>query len=111
MQLLSTLRDQLAREQSPFRVQLLKEDILRLEKLQALAETAGDLAEFQKAGSRISWTQNDMMTHRIAEPLSGFLDAFYGYRLGQKTEADERRIHDAWLRLCAERNEKLIKCL
>ena len=111
MQLLSTLRDQLEREQSPFRVKLLKEDILRLEKLQALVETASDVSEFQKAGARIGWTQNDMMTHRIAEPLNRFLDAFYGYYLGQKTEEEERRVYEAWLYLCTDRNEKLIKCL
>lgn len=111
MQLLRSLQDQLEREQSPFRTQLLREDISRLEKLQALVETAGDLAEFQKAGSRIGWTQNDMMTHRIAEPLNAVLEAVYRYHHGPKADEDERRVHDAWLQLCVERNEKLIKCL
>lgn len=111
MKLLRTLQDQLEREQSPFRVQLLKEDIGRIERLQALADAAGDLSEFQNAGSRIGWTQNDMMTHRIADPLNRVLEAIYLYHHGPKAEEDERRVHDAWLGLCAERNEKLIKCL
>lgn len=111
MQLLQALKTQVEREESPFRIQLLKEDIQRLEKLLELAQTANDLAGFQKAGSRIGWTQNDMMTHRVAEPLNAVLEAIYHYHHGEKTADDEKLVHDAWLELCVERNEKLIKCL
>lgn len=111
MQLLGDLKEQMEREQSPFRLQLLKEDISRLEKLQALAKTASDLAEFQKLGSHIGWTQNDILTYRIAEPLRTLLEAVYLYHQGPKSAEHERRIRDAWIRLCGERNKKLIKCL
>lgn len=111
MQLLGELKDLMEREESPFRLQLLKEDIARLEKLQSLSKEARDLTEFHAAGASIGWTQNDMMTHRIAASLKALLDAIYAYHQGAKSAEHERCIRDAWIHLCDERNKKLVKCL
>ena len=108
MQICDELQSRLQREESMFRAQLMREDIVRLERLVALADSSEDLAAFKKAGTYISWTQNDMMTHLLASSLDGLLDAIYAWR---KTAGDEAAINTAWLAFCAERNEKLIKCL
>ena len=104
MQLITDLEAMLAAEESVFRSQLLREDIARLRKLQDLAAECEDVAAFKKAGSRIGWTQRDMMTHLISDSLGAFLEALYE----RQTDAD---IESAWRNLCRERNEKLIKCL
>lgn len=108
MQICDELQSRLQREESMFRAQLMREDISRLEKLVALADSSEDLAAFKKAGTYIGWTQNDMMTHLLAGSLDGLLDAIYAWR---KTAGDEAAINTAWMAFCTERNEKLIKCL
>ena len=108
MKLLDELQARVQREDSMFRAQLMREDIARLDKLITLADDSEDLAAFKKAGTYIGWTQNDMMTHLMAEPLSGLLEAIYAWRKGA---GDEAEINTAWMAFCAERNEKLIKCL
>ena len=104
MQLITDLEAMLAAEESVFRSQLLREDIARLRKLQDLAAECQDVEAFTAAGSRIGWTQRDMMTHLVSEALAAFLGAVYD----KQTDAE---IEIAWRHLCQERNEKLIKCL
>lgn len=108
MQICEELQSRLQSEESMFRAQLMREDIARLDKLVALADDSQDLAAFKKAGTYIGWTQNDMMTHILSESLGGLLDAIYAWR---KNDGDEAAINAAWIGFCAERNEKLIKCL
>ena len=108
MQICDELQSRLQSEGSMFRAQLMREDIARLEKLVALADDSQDLAAFKKAGTYIGWTQNDMMTHILSESLGGLLDAIYAWR---KNGGEEAAINAAWINFCAERNEKLIKCL
>ena len=68
-----------------FRAQLMRVDIARLEKLVALAGECGDLAEFKQRGFIIGWTQNDMMTQLIAEPLGELLEAVFKFQTGAST--------------------------
>ena len=86
----------------------MREDTARLDKLVTLADASPDLAAFKKAGTYIGWTQNDMMTHLLADTLGGLLEAIYAWRKGT---GDEAAINTAWMDFCTERNEKLIKCL
>ena len=111
MQLVNELNEMLEREESPFRAQLLREDIARLEKLSAQAQQCPDLAEFQKSGTYIGWTQNDMMTHLVAEPLKGLLQTIHQHHHAGPSTESETRIRQAWIQFCKERNEKLVKCL
>jgi hypothetical protein len=103
MQLLDKLSRLLAEETSLFRAQLLREDIARLEKLEALARQAGDAAAFRKAGARLGWTQGDARTHELREPLERLLDAVYAAR--------EEEIVQAWEALHRARMERLVGCL
>ena len=100
------LADQLERiasgEESPFRAQLLREDVARLRRLEALAADH-DEESFVKAGMRIGWTQGDARTHELREPLEAFLRAVYA--------ADEPLIVRTWESLHRVRMERLLGCL
>lgn len=103
MQLLDKLSVLMSEETSMFRAQLLREDIARLKKLEALAQSAPDAEAFRKAGMRIGWTQGDARTHELREPLVRLLDAVYASR--------EDEIAAAWEALHRARMEKLVGCL
>jgi hypothetical protein len=103
MELIARLESLVAREESLFRAQLLREDIARLEKLEALAKSAPDAEAFRKAGMRIGWTQGDARTHELREPLERLLDAVYASR--------DEEIFPAWEALHRARMEKLVGCL
>ena len=111
MELIEELRALAENEESMFRAQLHREDIARLEKLTQLAGTSESLEDFKKAGTYIGWSQNDMMTHRIAGSLSELLDAIYQQHHSERSSKNTSAVKEAWIRLCQERNEKLIKCL
>ena len=103
MQLISRLEALVGSEESLFRAQLLREDIARLRKLQALAKTAPDAEAFRKAGMRIGWTQGDARTHELREPLERLLDAVFA--------SQEEEILLAWEALHRARMERLVGCL
>ena len=103
MRLIAQLEAALKNESSLFRAQLLREDIARLQKLEALAKSAADAEAFSKAGMRIGWTQGDARTHEIRAPLERLLDAVYAAR--------EDEMVAAWEALHRARMEKLVGCL
>lgn len=103
MQLIARLEALAQKEESLFRAQLLREDVARLRKLQALAQSAPDLDAFKKAGLRIGWTQGDARTHELAEPLARLLEAVYASR--------EEELFPAWEALHRARMERLVGCL
>ena len=103
MQLIARLEALVKNEESPFRAQLLREDVARLRKLQELAKSAPDAEAFRKAGMRIGWTQGDARTHELREPLIRLLDAVFA--------SQEEEIFPAWEALHRARMEKLVGCL
>ncbi|MCD6041314.1 MAG: hypothetical protein K0R40_917 [Burkholderiales bacterium] len=103
MQLIAHLELLVDNEESLFRAQLLREDIARLRKLQALARKAPDAETFKKSGMRIGWTQGDARTHELREPLERLLEAVYASR--------EEDIVRAWEALHRVRMERLVGCL
>ena len=103
MRLLDDLERLLAREQSLFQAQLLREDIARLHKLRELARSAPDAAAFLKSGMRIGWTQGDARTAELREPLEAFLRAVFA--------ADQALIVRTWEALHRARMERLLGCL
>jgi hypothetical protein len=107
MPLIADLERALASEESLFRRQLLREDVARLRKLEALAESSPDLEAFQKAGMRLGWTQGDARTAELREPLEQFLAAIYALGKG----GDDSRVTRAWNELHRVRMERLLGCL
>ena len=104
MQLLADLESALAAEDSLFRAQLLREDIARLRKLQAIAAEAADAAAFLNAGMRIGWTAGDARTAELREPLEKLLNEIYA-------RESDARISAAWQELHRLRMERLLGCL
>lgn len=103
MKLIGDLELLIGQEDSLFRAQLLREDVARLRKLEALASSASDLEAFRKAGMRVGWTQGDARTHELREPLLALLDAVY--------RKEEALIAQSWQVLHRARMEKLVGCL
>jgi hypothetical protein len=108
MQLIAELEKLLSREESLFRAQLLREDVVRLKKLQELARTAKGVEAFKKSGMRVGWTQGDARTHELREPLERLLAAVYAF---EKDGAPEAPVVEAWEALHRSRMEKLVGCL
>lgn len=111
MQLIDELQRHVAREQSIFQAQLLREDIARLIRLQDLAHTADDFASFRQAALRLGWTKDDARTHELAEPLEALLAAVHAYANGATDPARESGIGSAWRELHRVRMERLVGCL
>jgi hypothetical protein len=111
MHLIEDLEARAGTEQSMFRAQLLREDLDRLRRLTALADQCADLADFLKQGLYAGWTQGDFRTHELKTPIEAVLTAFYDYRTGGRTDAQDRALRAAWNAFDRERIEKLVGCL
>lgn len=103
MKLIAELERLASREESMFRAQLLREDVARLRKLEALRQSAADVEAFRRAGMRVGWTQGDARTQELREPLLALLDAVY--------QGSEELIVQSWQALHRARMEKLVGCL
>ena len=111
MRLIDELQRQVEGEESLFRAQLLREDIARLAKLEALARSAADFPEFRKSAYGIGWTQGDARTHELAIPLDALLEAVHRHCTGNGDATDDARIGAAWRSLHRLRMERLVGCL
>ena len=111
MRLIEELEKRLGAEESPFRAQLLREDIARLTRLRELAGSAGDLAAVRRGSMRLGWTQGDLRTQELREPLEALVDAIYAYEMKSGEDAQEARIIEAWTELHRVRMERLVGCL
>jgi hypothetical protein len=103
MQLTRELERLAEAEESLFRRQLLREDVARLHRLEALRGSSPDFAAFRKAGLRLGWTQADARTSEIAAELESLLQAVYA--------GEDLRITEAWNALHRARMERLLGCL
>ena len=111
MPLISELENARSHEESPFRAQLLKEDISRLQKLTTIAAGTASLKLFKKEGLFIGWTGSDLHTHLIQSALETFLEQFYDYEKSDKGPEHEAAFRQAWATFNKVRMEKLIRCL
>ena len=103
MQLLHELERLAEAEESLFRRQLLREDVARLRRLEALRSASPDLETFRKTGLRLGWTQGDARTSEIAAQVESLLKAVYA--------GEDARITEAWNELHRARMERLLGCL
>ena len=111
MHLVDEMKRQLEAEESMFRAQLLREDIGRLQNLGAMARRHETLESFAKEGLYIGWTQGDLRTHELREPIAALLAAIYAYETGGRSDQQDRSVRAAWQVFDRERMEKLLGCL
>lgn len=110
MRLIETLKKVSETDESMFRRHLAREDLARLDKLVGMARAGMTREQFLKDGHYIGWTQGDMTTHRLKDELDALLEALFDYS-ASGSEADERRVDDAWGAFAQARLHKLIHCL
>jgi hypothetical protein len=108
MRLIDELTQRLACESSVFRAQLLREDVARLQRLDALARSTPDAHAYRNAARRLGWTAQDARTHELGEPLDRLIDAV---RDGARGDDADARIRAAWIVLWDVRLERLVGCL
>jgi hypothetical protein len=111
MRLIEVLNERASAEESPFRAQLLREDVARLRKLQELARSGCDLAAFKAAGMRVGWTQGDARTHELREPLEALLEHIFRHETADGGESTQAAIEECWFELHRVRMERLLGCL
>ncbi len=111
MRLVDELKQQLGAEESPFRAQLLREDLARIERLVQLARSTADVDAYREAGRRLGWTQGDSRTAEIAAALDPFLDAVFDHASQRPDALLEERVRGAWIELYRMRLERLTGCL
>lgn len=111
MRLIDVLTQRASSEDSPFRAQLLREDAIRLAKLQELANSLPDFAAFKAAGMRIGWTQGDARTHELQAPLEHLLELVFRHEAGETSSALDAALEDTWIELYRLRMERLLGCL
>lgn len=111
MQLLDDLEERAKVEASPFRAQMLREDIIRLRKLEEIVRSTLDPDACRRAARRLGWTALDARTHELAEPLDRLVDAVRRSQLDAAGDADDAEVRNAWLELTRLRLETMVGCL
>ena len=110
MRLIDRLEQRCAAGESYFTVQLLREDVVRLKKLQELAHSAADEAAYRRAGARMGWTAGDARTGEIREQVDRLIEAIYALETAPGIDA-EAQVEAAWQALHRARLERLLGCL
>ncbi|MDE1923596.1 MAG: hypothetical protein KGI55_09235 [Gammaproteobacteria bacterium] len=103
MKLSDELRQRLAAEKSFFRAQLLREDIARVETLEALAHSTPEIDAYRRAGRRLGWTPMDARTGELGAALDALIDAV--------RDEDGTRALAAWIDITRIRLERMVGCL
>ncbi len=111
MHLIEEMRTWIEAEESPFRAQLLREDVARLERLTELAQSQDSYEAYAKEGLYIGWTQGDFHTQQLKEPIEALMAAFHAYKTAGGTDAQDRAVRETWGVLHRARLEKLVRCL
>jgi hypothetical protein len=111
VRLLDDIERRIGAEESPFRAQFLREDLVRLRRLRELAAAAADRASLAPQARRLGWTQGDQRTHELHGVLDRLFDAVFDYERGDASPENEERIRSAWNDLTRERLERLVGCL
>ncbi|HEV2227437.1 MAG TPA: hypothetical protein VGR86_00650 [Steroidobacteraceae bacterium] len=111
MWLIEELERRLAAESSLLRAQLLREDIARLRKLDALARSAPDAEAYRKTARRLGWTAQDARTGELSEALDLLLESWRrALGEGPSDELDARMLQ-AWQEMTRLRLENMVGCL
>jgi hypothetical protein len=111
VRLIEELERRLAAEPSLFRAQLLREDIARLLKLDALARSTLDSEAYRKAAHRLGWTAQDARTSELREALDLLLDSWRRALADDRSEDLDARMLQAWQEMTRLRLENMVGCL
>lgn len=110
MRLVNELENYIAAEPGLFRAQLMREDIARLRKLEALARSMAEPEAYRRAGRKLGWTTLDARTSELGGQLDELLDAVREATVSPSDSADARTVQ-SWRALARVRTERLVGCL
>lgn len=110
MHLIDELENLIAAQPGLFRAQLMREDIARLQKLEALARSVAESDAYRRAGRKLGWTPLDARTSELGSELDELLDAVREATMSPSGAADARTV-EAWRALARLRTERLVGCL
>ena len=111
MRLIEELQQRAAIEASPFRAQMLREDIGRLLRLEEITRSDPDLDACRRAARRLGWTTLDARTDELAVPLNRLVNAVHRSQHAAEAGPCDSEIFDAWLELTRLRIERMVGCL
>ncbi len=110
MRVIEEMEQRLQSEDSMVRAQLLREDIERQRKLEALARRHETREAFAGEGLAIGWTRGNLRTHAVEEPLRALLAAVHAYERGGRTDDRHQEVRRAWDAFDHLRPENLVGC-
>lgn len=111
MILIDYLNDVISRNAGIVQTQLAREDLARVEKLCALAETHDNYPALEKAGLYIEWTKGDFRTHELSDPLKALMRAIFDLTQTGDSEKYDDHIMDIWAAFHTLRLKTLVHCL
>lgn len=110
MHLIEELEQRIAADPGLFGEQLMREDIVRLRRLEALATSIAEHESYRRAGRKLGWTTLDARTSELGATLDDLLDAVRAATLSPSDATDARTV-EAWHALARLRMERLVGCL
>jgi hypothetical protein len=112
MRLIDTLEQTIASEDSPFRAQLLREDVKRIGELSDAAHTARDANHLAEQALQLNWTASAERTQELAEPVGRLSHAVFALvQQSDPSDALQTEVERAWLELHRTRLERMVGCL
>lgn len=112
MRLIDTLEQTIRTEDSPFRAQLLREDVQRIGTLREAARTARDANHLIEQALQLNWTASAERTQELAEQISTLSRAVFELeRHEAPDDAMQTTVERTWLELHRLRLERMVGCL
>ncbi len=115
MHLIETVERGLASEESYFRHHLIREDLVRLDKLKGLSSAHAEPADFLAVATKLGWTPEDRRTHELKPALEPLLLAIHRrLRLppgNPVAAALDEEIAGLWQAFEQLRMDRLVGCL
>jgi hypothetical protein len=113
MRLIETLQASIAGDDSPFRAQLMREDITRINELREAASELSSTDALRNVAIKLSWTATEARTNELAAHVHALSDAIFDHvsAAEQATDQQESAVEQCWLQLHHQRLETMIGCL
>jgi len=111
MLLLKHLESVSEKHESYVQRQLAKEDLERVAKLRDIARAHKELQSLKKEALFIGWTNGDLRTHELSEPLHVLIQAVHDFETNGGGEEYDAAIMTAWTVFHGLRMKILIHCL
>jgi|GEM_PF-1991493 len=113
MRLIETLEASIAGDDSPFRAQLMREDITRINELREAAKELGSANALRNVAIQSNWTATQARTDELACEVHALSDAIFELVSAneQSTDQQESAVEQCWLKLHHQRLETMIGCL